>query len=867
MILNQTIEHTLENGLKVLFYTHAGTASATFMIWYKAGARNEKHGKTGLAHFLEHLSFKKTEFFENGQIVAEITRNGGLFNAYTSRDFTCYYENFASNKLELAMIIESQRMNKIIFDEDTREKEVGIILSELERSLDDPYKILEEEVRKIAYPHHPYRNPVIGIDEDIKSISLDDLNDYYKKFYVPNNATVVVVGNFDQNFALDLIKKHFGSIPPGEVENYIPPDSPQSKFKRITVKKEGTSSIIKLAYHIPPCNNEDIFPLIVLGETMNLGISSRIYQSLVETQIATDIDVNVEITKDPGLFTIVSTLFPHINPGRAERKIMNEINEFADGKFIDEYELKKTKRRIKSSFEFNKEGTFKLAYLLGYYETVNSHKFIDNYVESIEKVTADDIKRVAGKYLIPSNCSAGYFIPTDKAAKKASSGYDYVPHETINHIYTSPPILINEKDFIAPVEFSKKILDNGIKILVSENKTSDTVKLFGTINAGNLYSATVNPVMPVMCAGMLNRGSKGLSKMQIAEEIEARGASVGISNVSESVNFSVSSTSYDFPYVMEILAKILTEPSFPEEEYNKYEKLALAGIIQKQDHLKYIANTAFSQMIYPKNHIFYTHSLKKQEEMVKNITLDDIKDFYENYYSPNSVILGISGNINAEEVFNLVNTCLGSWQPKKVPEPLIKPASLQKKYKEKIINIKGKSEAEVIFGHYGNLARKSPDFHRAVIMNFILGGSGSLSSRIGKRIREDLGLVYNISSGFTSLLAAGAWSVKFGIDPQHADLAIENLKDEIIRFIEHGITDSEFDFAKSYLTGSYPLRFTSNSGIARALLINEFYDLGDSYLNEYQNIITAITKEEVNDAARKYLHPELASVVKAGSFN
>jgi len=867
MTLNhKTIEHTLDNGLKVLFQPYQSSSSATFMVWYKVGSRNEKLGKTGISHFLEHISFKNTEFFNKGQIISEITRNGGIYNAYTSRDFTSYYETFATNKLELAMMIESQRMNQVIFDEDDREKEVGVILSELEKTFDNPYNILEMELRNKAYQHHPYKNPIIGLGNDIESTTINDLNDFYNRYYAPNNASIVIVGNFDQKLTLDLIKKYFGNIPPKEINDNIIKETQQQHTKRINIKRTGISPIIKLGYHIPPASNKDIFPLIVLGEMLNLGISSRTYQTLVESQIATDININVETAKDPGLFTILATLYPNIKHEEAENRILDEIAAITDGKPPTMEELNKTKRRIKSSFEFNRDGTYKLAYMLGYYEAVDNYKFVDDYIKNVENVGIEDIRKAAGKYLNPSNCSIGHFIPSHSEIKKSVPVYDYVPHETIHHVYSAPPIIIDEKISSVPIKFVKKTLNNGIKVLINENRISNTVKLSGTINAGNLYSTIVNPVLPVICAGMLNRGSQNRSKIEIANEVEARGASVGISSVGEVVNFSLSCTSEDFPFILKILSEVLMEPSFPEDELEKFKKFSIASVRQKKDNTAYLAGLAFSHMVYPKDHIYYAYPLRTQEKQVADISIDDVKEFYNKYYSPNTIIFGISGNINSEDTFKLIEEIFGSREIKTIIEPEIKSVKLQKKYKEKTVYVEDKSEAEIIFGHYGNLSRKNEDYHKAIAMNFILGGSGALSSRIGKRIREDLGLVYNISSCFTALLIPGSWTVKYGIDGHYADLSIELLKEEINKFIEMGITDSELELTKAYLMGSYPLRFSNNSGIARALLTNEFYDLDDNYINEYPDIINAITKDDIEEMARKYLHPEVASVVKAGDF-
>ena len=859
-------EHKLDNGLKILFYSYCGAPSATFMVWYKVGSRNEIAGKTGLSHFLEHLSFKRTELFNYGQIVSEINRNGGNFNAYTSRDFTCYYETFTTSKLELAMIIESQRMHKLILNENDRQTEVGIILAELEKGLDNPYSELENALRLETYKTHPYRYPIIGLAEDVKNITIQDLQDYYDNFYKPNNATLVVVGNFDRNEAIKLIKKHFDSIPSGETTSFVEKEKKQNSLRRIQVSKAGSYSIVKQAYHIPSCENDDIFPLLVIGEMLNTGVSSRIHQELVEKQIATDISTNVEVTKDSGLFTIIATLFPNISHTEAENRIFDEINNIHNHKSPVENELENTKKRIRSSFEFNKDGSLKYAYLIGYYETINSYKFLENYIDNIQKVTLDDIKRVAKLYLTKENCTVGHFIPVHDQKRIISPVSDYKIISEKKQSNNPLPIIIETKTKPYPVNFSKRITSNGIKVLVSPNKISDTVKLYGTIFAGNLYAGMVNPSLPFMCGGMLNRGTKNKSKLEIATEVESRGASAGIGNITESVNFALSCVKEDFPYILNLLSEILTEPSFSEEEFKKMKNFYIAGVKQRKNNADFLANMYFKRMIFPKSHPWYAFSHSIQEKQIKNICLENIKDFYERFYAPNNTIMAIAGNIEMEEAFNLIEKHFHHWTEKETIYPKIKPVSLQKEFKQQIVHVKNKTETKIIFGHYGNLTRNDPDYHKALIMNFILGGSGALLSRIGKKLREELGLVYSVSSGFTALLIPGGWSVRFGVDDDRVNVAIEALKEEINKFVNDGITDIELEYAKSYNTGAYPLRFASNNGIAKALLVNEFYKLGDNYINDYPEIISSITKNQVEETAKKYLYPERASIVLVRSI-
>jgi len=716
-------------------------------------------------------------------------------------------------------------------------------------------------VRYKAYNKHPYRNPIIGLAADVKTITTQDLQDYYKNFYKPNNATIVIVGNFNENEALNLINKHFGSIQSGEINSFIEKENKQNSLRRVNITKSGSYSLVKLAYHIPCCEHKDIFPLLVIGEMLNTGVSSRIHQALVEKQIATDVSTNVEVTKDSGLFTVIATLYPNISHNEAENKIFDQIADFYNHKSPAEEELEKTKKRIRSSFEFNKDGTLKLAYLIGYYETINSYEFLGNYIENIQKVSLEDLKRVAKLYLIRENCTVGCFIPEhgEKRIISPVSDYKIISEKKLSN--NPAPLIIEEKIKPYPIKFSKKTMSNGIKVLVSPNKISDTIKLYGTIFAGNLYTGIGNPSLPFMCGGMLNRGTKNHSKLDIAEKVETRGASVGINNVTESVNFSLSCVKEDFPYVLTLLSEILTQPSFSEDEFDKMKKFYIAGIKQRENNADFLANMYFKRMIFQKSHPWYAFSHSTQEKHIKNTYIEDIKSFYNRFYAPNKTNMVITGNIEEDEAFNFIEKHFHHWEEKEKTRPKIKPVTLQKEFKQQIIPVKNKTETKIVFGHYGNLTRNDPDYHKALIMNFILGGSGALSSRIGKKLREELGLVYSISSGFTALLIAGGWAVRFGVDDSRVDAAIKALKEEINKFINDGITDLELEYAKSYNIGAYPLRFSNNNGIARTLLINEFYELGDDYINDYPEIINSITKEQVEEMAKKYLHPEKASLV------
>ncbi|HXF58231.1 MAG TPA: pitrilysin family protein [Candidatus Saccharimonadales bacterium] len=406
------LETTLENGLKVLIQEVRSAPVVSFMVWYKVGSRNETAGVTGISHLLEHMMFKGTPKYGKGEIARQLQRNGASFNAGTSIDYTNYYEVLASDRLELAMEIESDRMANALIPEEEHKLEMTVVRSELERNEDNPHRALYQELFAQAFKAHPYHWPTIGWRSDVEAIRTDQIRAYYERHYMPNNATAVVVGDVDAARALELVRKHFGGIgrgdPPPPVVTVEPPQMGERRFK---LRKPGDTRYLMVAYPNPTLAHEDNYALDVLGMILGHGKTSRLYQSLVEGKLATEAEAQNETARDPFLFIAQATAGPGITLEALEEGLYAEIGRL-QGEAPTPAELDRARKQIQASFIYSRDSIRSLAQQLGYYETVGSYRYLDTYLDRIAAVTREDLTRVARAYLGENTRIVGHYEPT-----------------------------------------------------------------------------------------------------------------------------------------------------------------------------------------------------------------------------------------------------------------------------------------------------------------------------------------------------------------------------------------------------------------------------------------------------------------------
>ncbi|HZH31389.1 MAG TPA: pitrilysin family protein [Pyrinomonadaceae bacterium] len=448
-------EYRLANNLKALLVENRVAPVATVCVLYKVGSRNEAVGYTGSTHLLEHMMFKGTPTFNkdrNTQIAATLQKIGADFNATTWYDRTNYFETVPSDQLELAIRLEADRMrNSFIADAD-RQSEMTVVRNELERGQNEPSMVLDEAVYATAFREHPYHHPTIGWRADVENVPTARLKAFYDTFYHPNNATVIVVGDFERAATLELINENFGAFP--ATEEAIPEvytDEPaQQGERRLTIKRAGELALVQIAFHTPavlgqlnvlsnaelaaraarPPAENDIYPLVVLSALLSNGVTSRLYQALVETELAVTVTSNCDQFRDPGLFNVYATVSPGVAPSEVEAAILAELERVA-AEDSPEAEVEKAKQQIIAQVAYNRDGTSEVASQMSEAEAVADWRFYKDYAANIARVAGRDVRRVALRYFTEDNRTVGYFIPkatadehaeTDEAGANETSG-------------------------------------------------------------------------------------------------------------------------------------------------------------------------------------------------------------------------------------------------------------------------------------------------------------------------------------------------------------------------------------------------------------------------------------------------------------
>jgi zinc protease len=425
MALDNLTKTTLKNGMQVILRESRAAPVASFWLYYRVGSRNEIPGLTGISHWVEHMLFKGTDQFPRGEFDKAVARAGGIYNGMTSQDWTTYYETFPSDRIELALQVESDRMANSIFDPEETESERTVIISEREGSENSYLYLLNEEVQAAAHPAHSYHHPIIGWKSDLLTMTRDDLYRHYRGYYTPNNAIAVIVGDFDTQAMLAQIERYFGELPPGPP---VPPmrlrETEQRAERRIILRGSDLTSYLIMVFPAPEATHADFFPLIVmdavLGGAKGMGLfgggvnnrSNRLYKALVDTQLAVAVQSSYQPTIDPDLFSFSATLAPGVMHQQVEDTIWAEITKVQrDG--VKPAELEKAIKQTKAQFAYSSESVTYQAYWLGVSEVLASTEWLDHWLENLTAVTAADIQRVAQSYFAKAKQTVGWYVPED----------------------------------------------------------------------------------------------------------------------------------------------------------------------------------------------------------------------------------------------------------------------------------------------------------------------------------------------------------------------------------------------------------------------------------------------------------------------
>lgn len=860
----------LDNGLGVLTKEDHTSPIVTSMIWYRVGSRNEEPGRTGKSHFLEHMLFKGTARFKKGEIDLITLKNGGTNNAFTAHDFTAYYFSFASDRWEMALEIEADRIVNNLFDPEEFEAEKKVVIEELKTGLDSPWGPLMQELDATAFKLHPYRNPIVGWLQDVERASRGDMREYYRRYYHPNNATLVLVGDFDTEVALEKVIEYFGGIPRGpEAPSVFVHEQAQRGERRFVLRRRSNLPRVAIAYHAPEIAHPDSYALQVLSVILAEGKASRLYQRMVEKeQSVTFVTAEFGEAKDPTLFHIRAECQGDGDLQRIEASIFEELNRLAAGG-VTTRELDRAKHQVEAHFVLSKEKTVDQAILLGQAATLYGLDYLETYLDRIASVTAEEVALVCARYLREDNRTLGWLLQdgTESAGGgDIDSSRPALPAASYRRLgdlaFRTTDVRVAAGRSLS---VERHVLDNGLKVLLVENPAVPAVSMNVTVAAGSRYEPEEKAGLSGLVGRVLDEGTEHRTSFEIAEAIESVGGAIETEGSYERIVVAEAVLKKDFDLGLELMADLLRCPSFPQEYVEKERERLLAQIRSAKDRPQTVAGWEFSELVYGKHPLH--RPAHGYPETVEKITRDDLVDFHRQYFVPNNAIVSVVGDFRIDEVLTKLKHALGRWREGRVvfadfPKPP-RPSGVRRKF----ITMPAE-QVNILLGHLG-IERANPDYYTLQVLDTILGGGAGFTARIPQKLRDELGLAYSTSASITMTagLDPGRFFAFIGTSPVNMRRAIDGLLAEIRRIIEEPVTDQELRDAKAYLTGSFVFAFESNAQIARFLSNAELYGLGFDYIEKYPGYINGVTVEELARVAREYLSFENYTLVVVGPID
>lgn len=839
----------LENGMTVILEEDHSARVVAFQMFVRVGGADEDDKEAGIAHVFEHMLFKGTEKRKVGQIAGEVEAAGGYINAYTSYDQTVYHLAVASRYFDTGLDIISDAIQHSSFDPDELKKELEVVLEEIRMGEDNPASKLYKKIFSTAYTTHPYRRPVIGFADIVKTFSREQILDFFKKWYIPNNMVLVVVGDFDKNKALEAIKSSFREFKQGpEPHKPRPVEPSQQELKTNIISDEIQETHLGMAFHIPELSHPDTYVIDVLANILGQGESSRLYQGIKEKQqLVHTISTYAMNPKEPGMFFVNATLEAK-NAKRAIEEVMKEIYKIKhDG--VSVTELNKAKLNLESDFVYGRETMEGRAGQLGHFEvTAGDLAYEKQYLEGISKVTSEDIKRITRQYLKEDNMTAALILPKpDKdiigkgdivlaaGAAEASLGIASKQEETIK---------TNNKKAEEPVKIKLK---NGITLILKEDHSSPTVSVYTTFRGGLRYETEKTNGLGNFVAAMITKGTEKRTMFELAKEIEGMAGSVNGFSGKNSIGVSGKFLSRYFDNGIEIIADCLLNPTFPQGELEKTRKEILAEIKRQEDYLPGYAFKLFHKALYEKHP--YRMPVIGTEKTVSGFNRKDLTEHYKRLIVPQNMFISIAGDINKDAAVAKIEKLFGGFNRKAKPLAELPIDSRQTNIK-KTGDVKTKQQTHIALGFLGATITSEARFPLAVLTEVLSSQGG----RLFIELRDKQSLAYALSVLSREGVEPGIFAVYMGSAPAKKDKAIQGILMELKKVITEKVSDEELKRAKSALIGGYEMGLQENMAQATDMANNELYGLGFDEYKRYPGKIEKVTADDILKTAQRYIN-------------
>jgi zinc protease len=859
----------LANGMTILTKEVRSAPVVTVQVWYKIGSRDEAPGVNGIAHQLEHMLFKGTKDrpIQFGRLFAAL---GSDFNAFTSYDQTAYFGTVEKNKLSSLLTLEADRMQNSTIDTEKLTGEKRVVISELQGYENSPGYRLDRAVKRAAFPNTPYGLTVGGTKADVEKFTVEQVRSYYESYYSPNNATLVVVGDFDTATLMTKVQETFGKVSRREVKVTQPTSTigATPTKRRLTLKEPGTTQIASLVYPLPEANHPDVPAIDVMNYILTEGRSSRMYQSIVETGIATSLDGGAANLAAGGWYEISSIVEVGKSLPKLEAAIETEI-KLIQTKAPSSLELSRAKAQLKAAYLLSNRDINSQARQLGNDQTTTGdYQFTDKYLAGVERTTIADVQRVAKKYLQAKLKTIGYFQPTQitgKAEAAGSKGKTVENHspgtpvdaaELAKYLPALDPDTASQTQSL-PQEVKLK---NGLRVFLLPDASTPTVTISGNIQAGAEYDSPERAGLANLTATNMMSGTKTQTALAIATTLENRGAGLAFGASREGVSLGGNALSKDLPILLQTLGDVLQNATFPEQKFELSRQRALTSLKLELDSPNSVARKKFQQTIYPKNHPF---TIFPTAQTLKQLSAKDLQTFYGQHYLPSNTILAIVGDFKVAEIKRLLEANLGKWSTTAKKVKLNYPVP-QLPTKQVLVNpsLPGKTQAITLMGNKA-IDRKDPRYYSALVLNQILGGD-TLSSRLGTEIRDRQGLTYGIYSSFAAGKRQGTFIISMQTAPEDTQKATQSTIALLKDLQTKGVTAAEVANSKRSISSNYTVDLASPDEIAGATLGNAVYGLNPNEISEFPKKIQAVTLEQVNQVAKELIQPDQFVIITAG---
>jgi len=867
-------EYQLDNGLRVLLFPDPSQTKVTVNMTALVGSRQEGYGETGMAHLLEHMLFKGTP--SHPLIPKELQEHGATFNGSTTSDRVNYYETLADSgtNLEFAIALEADRMVNSTIKKEDLDSEMTVVRNEFERGENSPQGVLMERIQEVAYDWHNYGKPTIGNRTDIERVPVENLRAFYRKYYQPDNIVLVVAGKFEESKGLELVQKYFGPIPrpARKLDTTWTEEPPQDGERLVTLRRVGELAVVGVAYHVPAGPHEDSAALEVLANILSSQPSGRLYKALVETKKASGASASARAEHDPGLMMMSAQV---TRDGSLEevRDILLATVEGIGAGGVTAEEVNRARQQILRARERAATDTTRIGVALSTWIAQGDWRLYFLNRDRVEKVTPEAVQAAAAHYLQRNNRTVGLFIPTDKAERVPIPATPDLAALVADYKGRAP---IAEGEFFeaTPANVEARVqrqeLPEGIKVTLLPKKTRGSeAHLTLLLHFGNEDNLKGLQTAGEFLPRLMQRETKQLDQQHLRDKLDELGATLNGGGSLGEVSFSIQAKHDTLPAALEILRQVLREPALPPDQFEVLKRQQLASLQRSRTEPDALAARALSRELlpYPKDDVRYVPTIDEEIDRVKNTTCEQVAQLYRDYLGSRAGELTIVGDFDANACLPVLKTALAGWTAAKPYARIASPVTVDLPGTQHTINTPDKANATYTAGLEFAMNDEDADYPALVMGDYILGG-GTLSSRLGVRIRQKDGLSYGVTSRFSA--SALDRRASFGItaicNPKNIDRLGQDVQEELARLLRDGVTQEELDNARQGYLQARKVARSTDTALAGLLSNQRYQGRTMAHEAELEKKIEALTPGQIAAALRKHIDPKKLVIFTAGDF-